>query len=452
MVSVRPTIVLGLACLALVLGVVPFAGLAGVFTIVLAVRVLRQEPRARVRMRAALAVSGMAVIVGLAWVWVYVEPPRRVVRGQSPVVLAVVGNELHSEGSFVTGALYPWAERRELSLASHLQASDSAYSLRIEGLHDETLQVDSVGLIVADHEPSVVLVPTTQETVVAVNGAVESLGPLSLVDAVVDGEPVRTWTVRFPRSNGTTGATRALLVLEARSTPFADEAFARYLGTMGQSMDPFMSWVTKETCSDACRQEVWDDETARLGIALRVSVVGAAAAPQSVAPVGAGGARTFAVLVDVPAGDGPIEIRLMSTPRFWDVARATLAPDAERRSYVTLTPALAELRHGEHVEDARELVSTSDRRRVALHDGDSLDLRFQAPPLAPGQARAIFIALRAHYRVPTGGRRFLNLPVIGAHRSGLVSLPRFASTLSSSVEKPSPDSATTTSAALSTGE
>ena len=448
----RPTIVLGLACVALVLGLVPFAGLLGTAVFVLAVRALRGQTGARVRLRAAISLSVIAVAMGAGWTWVYLEPPRPALRGQAPVVVAVMGDDLRSEGSFVTGSLYPWAERRELARATQLQEHTGAYALRIEGAREQTMQVDSVGLVVADHQPGVVLVPTTQEAVVSVSGSVAPLAPLSSVDVVLAGEPVRTWAVRFPRPAATNGAapTRALLVLTARSTAFAEDAFARYLATMGQSMDPFMSWVTKETCTDACRQEVWDDETARLGIALQVSVFGAA--PRSIAPVGTHGLRTFAVPIDLPAGSGPVIVRLLATPRFWEIARVALAPDSARQDCIVLAPARAELRRLEHTEDVRELVTSDDRRRAALRVGERLDLRFDAPPLTDGRERVVFIALRAHYRVPTGGRRFLNLPVIAAHRSGLISLPRFASTLDSSVENPSPDSATTTSAALSTGE
>ncbi len=445
MPSLRPTIILGLACLVLVLGAIPFGGLLGAVVALLAICAMRKT-RSRRRLRVAIAVSTLAMLLGLAWVWVFVEPPRRVVPGEGPVVLAMLGHELAAEGAFVTGSLYPWAERREVVRASHLVERDGTYSLRIDGARDEALQVDSVGLFVVDHERGAELVPTTQGTVVAVSGATEPLLALSPTDVVRGSEPVRTWTLLFSRPL----SARALLVLTARTTAFAEDAFARYLATMGQSMDPFMSWVTKETCSDACRREVWDDETGRLGIGLRVSVAGGASI--AIAPVGARSARTLAVPIEVPAGEGPLRVLLSATPRFWEIAHATLAPDAETRSGLTLVPVRAELSHGAQRDDVRELVTSSDRRRAALHEGESLEVRFDAPALATDRARTIFIALRAHYRVPTGGRRFLNLPVIAAHRSGLVSLPRFAAGLESIVEKPSPESARPSSAALSTGE
>lgn len=416
--TLRPTLVLVLAVATLVASAAPFAGLAGVVPFVLA-----RRHGGTWRARVSLCLAALATAIALGWAVVYAEPPRAIVRAESPVVSSVAGGTVTKEGSFVSGALYPWAERRDvLRVARASGDAPSERAFRVDGIAGETLHIDSASLLSVAHDEGVEIVPTTTQTLVSVR---EPLVPLRLVfdDAVVHGEPTRTWRLEAPRP----ASARAVLVLEARTTAFAEEAFARYLGTMGQGMDPFMASVTKETCSDACRQEVWDDETERLGIPLVVQPEGGAR--ELVAPVGSQGVRRFGVVLDATKSRASLSVTLSATPGFWEIEHAWLAPYEGDASPEVITPTSARLRTAGGAEDVRALVMESDRTRVALHDRESLDLLFPPALPAAGRVQSTFIALRAHYRVPTGGRRFLNVAAIAAHRVGLTSLPRYSRTL-----------------------
>ncbi len=417
---------LALALLALLASVVPFLGLTGIVPIIL---LRRQAQRSSWWSRATFVASAFAVAIGLFWCVVYVEAPRPIVRAESPFVSSVDGQGVTVEGSFVSGALYPWAERHDVLRAAHLGAAADAHVLRIDGVAGETFLVDSASLLVAEHEPSVEIIPTTTQTLVGIrDGDAVVASPLVSTDSALGGEPTRTWRLSFPGFSRSVSA-RAVLVITARTTAFAEDAFARYLGTMGQSMEPFMASVTKETCSDACRQEVWDDETERLGIPLVVQPEHGAR--QLVAPVGSRGMRRFGVVLDVPESTTaplPLVVQLKATPGFWEIESVALAPTSEEVTADVIPPSSARLLRADSEQDVRDLVIESDRTRAAIHEHESLELRF--PSRAPSsRMQSTFISLRGHYRVPVGGRRFLNLPAIAAHRARLTSLPRFAATL-----------------------
>lgn len=440
----RTKALLPLAWLVLLGSVVPFVGLLGAALGYTAWRMRRNGSLSRAWVVGIMVPCVASALAGLVWGWVYAEPPLPFVRAESPRVQSFDGQSSVVEGAFVTGALYPWAERTDVVISQHLQAVDGQYRLRLAGAARETMQVDSILLTVVTHEPNEEVVPTNEQELRKVRGKVSPLHPLTFSNSIVNGEPRRAWELSFPHPAGA----RAALVLSARTTRFAEEAFARYLATMGQAMEPFMAKVTKETCTDACRREVWEDETGRLGIPLMVSVTGQA--QTAVAPVGTE-LRTFAVELLVPNEPGPLQVRLEATPRFWEITGAWLAEDRGRADGEVLVPASAVLLHGTTSVDVRALVTNSDRTRAAVVEGETLSVTFGAP--APGlPTQSTFIALRAHMRVPVGGRRLLDLPRIAAHRWGLTSLPRFSAALPSPDENASPTSAPATSATPTAAE
>jgi hypothetical protein len=440
-----------LAVTALLGSVFPFVGLAGVIAIGLA---LRDRGGTRRALRGlAIGLGGASTAVALGWAVVFCAPEKPIAHATCPRVQSWDGASYRLDADLVAGSLYPWAERLDVAPAAHLAASEGEVRLRIEGDSESEEQIDSFELWSVTGDPAVEILPSLKGGLFAVRDAaaplraVDASGadvrPLAaaadgrLLESAVttgsDGEPAQSWTLEFARPGSAGGAARALLVLRAHGTAFAEEAFARYLARMGQGMGPFMEWVAKEDCP--CSEEVFDDETGRLGIPLRLTVApGTSAAPvHLIWPVGPAALRSFVVPIDLPPGapGERVTLRLESTPRFWEIDRAALAPHAGG----DLPPTILRLRSallsspGRASEDVAGQLARADRRRIALRTGDLLDLRFEAPAAAPVAKRSLFFALRGFYRVPVGGKRLIDPAAVLSHRLGLRSLPRFAATL-----------------------
>ncbi len=436
-------------------GVFPFVGLLGLPAIALALRDLRRgegerrSPRRRLLV-AAVALGCASTLGAAGWALVRLEPPRGVTPGSCPLVHAHDGAKYRLEASLVAGSLYPWAERRDLDRLTHMQPVLGEYRLRIQSALEETDHIDSLSILVIDHPADIEVLPTGKGELVAVEDALSPVRAVSGSGASVlealaaedgrmlpfeaevtgEGEPRQSWILDFPRPR----TDHALLVLRGRSSRFAEEAFARYLATMGQGMGPFMEWVTREDCPGSCRQEVMDEETERLGLPLVITVLTpgpGSAQVHRVAPVGPAVVRSFALSIELPPGGDPVSIRLEATPRFWEIDRVQLAPDpGGKLEPRILLPGEASLVTASGQEDVLERIIESDRRRVALRAPSYVDARFRAIPPSPGLTRSSFVALRGYYQVLVGGRRLIDLSAVLAHRWGRTSLPRFAASLS----------------------
>lgn len=427
----------------------PFVGLLGLVAVVLAVRD-RATPMRKLR-GAAIVLGGAGVAAAVGWVAVFCEPPQEVVRASCPRVHGWDGARYRLETSMVASSLYPWAQRLDVDRAAHLRPDGGEYRLRVQNESGALDHVDSVELWIADHERDVEILPTTKGALVAVKGAEppvratdaagadvlpmlldeDGRAPAGAITAGSDGEPRWVWTLDFPRPMGA----RALLVLRGRGTEFAESAFAGYLAWMGQGMGPFMEIVEKdsdEAC--VCAEEVLDEELALLHLPLVVTVAPGTetAKTHAVAPVGPATVRSFVLPIELPPGatGDRVTVRIESTPRFWEIDKAALAPDPGAEvTPIALEPRSAELVSPTKREDVQSWITVSDRRRVAVRKGELVEVRFDAPDPAPGLERSIFIALRGYYQVPIGGRRLVNPAAILAHRWGLRSLPRFAASL-----------------------
>lgn len=421
----------------LVLGALfPVAGLAGAIAIALARRV---PPSLGSRAARALGAASVATVVG--WAAVLSWPARPIARGESPRVVSSEPGE--GAVSVVAGSLFPWSERTDAVRVAAPAAG--AFGVRIVADADATIHLDRASAIVVDHAPGHTIVPAeggALYTVTAVSPpraarAGDGRDVTELVASVdgraapptsrrgADGEPVDALDVDLSRPAGA----RLAVLVTARTTPFAEEAFARYVARMGQGMTLLMSRVTKEDCTERCRREVWDDEIGRLRVPLSVTLTRDGAPPEStsLAPLGSASMRTVAVPVDVGSAVS-LRVSLSWTPRFWEIDRVALAvlgdppevrPVAAAQVVTSRGPAPA------------KLVEIDDRRRVTIDPGAEAALAFALPPPPPPPAeRAVFVRVRAYYTVPTGGHWGLDPAFIFAHRSGLTSLPRFAESLS----------------------
>lgn len=213
---------------------------------------------------------------------------------------------------------------------------------------------------------------------------------------------------------------------------FAEDAFAHYMALMGQGVGPLMTWVVDDDC--ACNQEMIDEEAASLGLPLMMTVSSGDGAAQviTVDPVGPAVMRSQAFVVDLPPAAGDrVTLRLEATPLFWEIDHVELAPaSAEEVTARTLLPTEASFVSGDVRTDVTATLSESDHKRVVLQTRDRVDVRFDAPDPPPAALERTAIAsLRGYYEMPIGGAPGINAATVIAHRTGLMSLPRFAAGL-----------------------
>lgn len=434
-------------------GVFPFAGLIGTVGLVVGIVDTRAVDPPHARQRHGFSIAGivlgaLATLGALAWgisaTWLAVG----VSRGSCPHLYAFDGETYRLDADLASGALYRGAEREDSDRLESLRAVDGQYRVRLQNDLEEIDNVDSLALLVVDAPEGVEVLPTPSGELVSVAGA---LGPTRAVDALGrdvlgllgadDGQGVgvsRTaglperatrdsWTVELPRPPG--ASSRALLVLRARNTQFAEDAFIQYMAKMGHGVRPLLEMAAGSDEGCACYRQYMNEEVERLGLPLRVRVgaAGAAATPgrSALEPIGPATLRTLAVPIDLPPGDGPIVVELDATARFWEIDRVALAPPERAALDVRmLSPRSATTTRG---DDALGLLAGSDQRRVVIRPGERVDVRFDAPPPPrEGQRRTVVARLRGYYDLDIGGQQGVDPSWILGHRLGWTSLPEFA--------------------------
>ena len=443
---------LALGVVGLLGALVPYFGLLGILAVVVAATGTRATdgPTPRFRRGVSLAAAAFGSVATVLAALVLLLPVASLTRGSSPRVYSDDGAAYRLEGSLLAGALYPWAVRRDVARLAFLHPASGEVRLRVQNDHDGTDNLDAVNVWIVDHDAATEILPTPLG---ALLGVEDAKGPLRAVDgagadvraalmaedgamltgatiATPSGDPRQTWTLEFPRPAGPL-TRRAIVVLRARSTSFAEEALFRYLATMGQGMGPLMEWVETEECTTECPRTLLAEELERLAIPLLVKVLSGTrvASVHAVAPIGPAVVRSFALPIDVPPEGDVVSLRLEATPSFWDIDRVELAEERDPSMPIvprSLRPRAATLISGPRSDDVLDRITEDDRRRVTLRRGEHVDLRFDAPPQEPGLRRSTFVALRGYYRVPIGGRRFVDPAAVLSHRWGLTSLPRFA--------------------------
>jgi hypothetical protein len=447
------TAALVLAVVGFLIGIVPFAGCIGTLGVILGVVDLVQQdapgqPRKHANSVVAIVFGTLASAGVVFWIWVWSRPPSTPGVGSCPHVYAFDGAEHRLDADMVSGALFSGAERSDLDRLEHLRPVSGQYRVRIADELEETDSIDSLTLLVVDHAEGVEVLPTQAGELVTVRGAAS---PLRAVDAAgrdvlpllatedgrgvtgslqgvrADGDdPREAWTLTFARP----ATDRAVLVVRGRSTAFAEQAFSAYLSTMGQGTGPLLRWALKKDC--ACTREYMDEEIARLGLPLVVSVsAGGVATPPvetaTLAPIGPAVVRSQALPLALPPGEGPVTVRLEATPQFWEIDQVELAPASPDAVEPTVLRARSAVRSSG--TDVTDLLREIDGRRVVLHQGETVDVRFDAPPPASGGARTVVASMRGFYDMNIGGREGLSVASVVAHRAGIASLPRFAASL-----------------------
>jgi hypothetical protein len=418
-----------IAAVGFISGLIPFAGFVGLIGAVICILDLQSDeepgqPKAEARLRVGVALGTLSTLGAICWVIAVVWLDRHVKTGSCPHLYAFDGDGYRLDADLASGALYRGAERDDMDRLESLRAVNGEYRVRLQNDLDEIDNVDSLELLVVDADRGAEVLPTQSGALVAVRSAKKPLAT-TRTSVVVGGDPRDLMDVELPRLAGD----RAVLVLRARNTRFAEKAFVEYMAKMGQGVRPLMELRADSAEGCACYQRYLAAEVERMGLPLWVSVSspGGPRAPRpSVQPVGPAVLRTQAVPIDLPRGGGDrVIVRLEATPRFWEIDAVEIAPLDDARPDVTVLAA-----SGASTDAARDLLATADQRRVVLRPGEHVDVRFaEPPPPAEGRSRTVVARLRGYYDLDIGGQKGVNVARLVAHRAGWVSLPRFATTL-----------------------
>ena len=437
-----------LALLGFVVGLFPFAGLIGTIGLVLAVVELRRPPTEQKSHRTlailaaifgALATAGVGI-----WLIITVSLGASIAKGSCPHVYAFDGEGYRLDADPLSGALYAMAERDDLDRMESLRAVNGEYRLRIAAELQEVDHVDTLELHYVDHPAGVEVLPTQRGELYAVRDAraplrAESAGedvlPLLAAEdgrtvtgafpAKSDGDPRVVWTLDFERP----ASDRALLVVRGHSTAFAEAAFGQYMATMGRGVRPLVEWAEDKDC--ACSRAYVDEEIERLGFPLWVQTSTSPTGPWTPAPalqpVGPAIARSQALPIALPPGNGHVFVRIEATPQFWEIDQVALAPAPE----APLAPRVLHARSAvlSSGADVTRLLAARDGEHVVLHRGEHVDVQFDAPAQEGGE-RTVVAAVRGYYEMDIGGKWGINPATLIGHRLGVVSLPRFAAELS----------------------
>jgi hypothetical protein len=343
--------------------------------------------------------------------------------GQSscPFVYSFDGERYVLDAEPFSGSTMEVAQRRDWSRLDHLRESRGTYRLKVANELSETEYLDHARLLVVDHPAGTTVAPDLLGRLHVVSARTTS--PSSAHDLygadvrpLVEREDGRGWTgsplsvdpesvaesrdgvvLEFPRA---AGATRARLVVKARGTAWAPEIVRSALALQGRELDAWYRRVAGDPALQAKldalqRQAVpqvrlWADGRWRLVSYLTAALPTAVPAVQ-------------AVPLDLaPVADGVIRLRIDGLPGTWTLDHAALDVEAEPRAETTaLAPQAARAGGG---RDALAAVREADGTRHVLEPGDTLELRFAAPPPRAGALRSFVLQSAGYYKLHLRGR------------------------------------------------
>jgi hypothetical protein len=433
--------------IALLASIIPFAGAIGLFAIVLGlVELLGGEPGPQPGSGRGMGVAGLIMGVlgcGAAAIWVVI-----IATSSCPHVYTYDGTDYRLDADPLSGSFLEAAASTDWDRLEHLAEVEGQYRLRVANERRERDFVDSLALLVVDHEPDALVVPTQSGELVALSSLAAPLGVSDSLDRDLrelvreadderwvsrledlPEEPAsdpREWlVVEFPRP----AARETVLLFRGRGTAFAAEAFARYLAHMGPGLGTLLEW--SQCSEDYPFRDRVRDEMRRLGLVIDVELWNGTdwVRQTEIRPIGPAVVRDQAVRLELPEGEtNTVRVRLAMTPRFCEIDRLALelAPVAVATP-TRLEPAGAV---GVRGADTKTTLASRDGVRLRLDEGQSTDVVFLAPA-APeaGVVRTVVLEVSGYYSFDIGGRGWLNPLAIWRHRNGHDSLPRFAARL-----------------------
>ena len=329
------------------------------------------------------------------------------------------------------GAISQPLQRTDYVPIEHLAARDGRYRLRLANELDETQYVDSLELWAIDHRKGA-------RVVVDGSGGIHTLGsPQAPIAATVNGEQdvlreLRerdglSWASDMdakcasaqPRLRDDVELTfakpktarQAKLVLDLSHTPWATHMFKYYASLLPENSADWTRRVSRsEGALDTLRQlikrqgllhvelSVWDGKEWR--------------APEYVAggsPLVSHQRVELLDVADVPGDE--LRVRLRAAAGLWMVDHVAVDFSADEAvQCARLQPRSARTAEGEDVASA---LRTQDESYYVLPQvGAAADVEFEAPPIAAGCARSVFVKIGGYYEIPADGPRDSKAPAL----------------------------------------
>ena len=330
-----------------------------------------------------------------------------------PYVYSWDGGRFVLDAEPFAGSFVEAAQRSDWARLDHLREAGGVYRLRVANELREEEHLDEVKLLVVDHPAGTEIVPDLSGRMHVLSSPVE---PQEATDdrgadvrgllARADG---RTWLgnpfgreasdPRQLRDSVVLGFARparveaATLALVARSTAWAPVLLHELLALKGRDLDAWYRQVNVDvfgrtldelTLEAVPTVKVWNGREWAL-----VDLLAAL-------PTATAAAQAFRVdLGSLPAG--ALRVRIDGLPGTWELDRAAVdfGPPAEPR-VTEIDPQLARTAQG---EDVRPLLAAVDGRRHPMRTGDTVELRFSAPPAAAGLQRTVVLKATGWYRI-----------------------------------------------------
>ncbi len=330
-----------------------------------------------------------------------------------PYVYSWDGGRYVLDAEPFAGSFVEVAQRSDWARLDHLREADGVYRLRIANELREEEHLDEVKLLVVDH-------PAGTEIVPDVNGRMHALASPVAAERATDGRGAdvrgvlaradgRAWlgnpfgrdpsnplqlrdgvVLEFPRPASASGATLAVV---ARSTAWAPVLLHELLALKGRDLEGWYRQVNADVFGRTLDEltfeavptvKVWDGREWAL-----VDLLAAL-------PTATSAAQAFRLdLRSLPAGT--LRVRIDGLPGTWELDRAAVdfGPPAEPR-VTEIGPETAKTAQG---EDVRPLLAAVDGRRHPMRTGDTVELRFVAPPAAAGLQRTVVLKATGWYRI-----------------------------------------------------
>jgi len=316
------------------------------------------------------------------------------------------------EGSLYGGAIFPSLERSDYLPLQNLQPVDNQYKIWLVNEEAQRQHTNQTSLEIIDHAPGLKPVfdkygklhtlsapqPPIEATDISGNTVLhqvigsDELSFLGDLDhPVQDG--VEKLTLSFRKPND---AKQAKLLIRAKTDPWVDYIYFEFQNALGVYADHISRKYSRKS---AAENEAWM-ERQKLPISVWIETTpGQWQKTEQFALAGASAFREDVLSLDLSALKGDIaRIRLEFGFHFWEIDQVALDFSADQPvQQTTLRPISAQDHQG---KDITSSLLDDDRQYYDQPNlGDEGQVRFEAPPLAPGMERSFVLQAKGHYEV-----------------------------------------------------
>jgi hypothetical protein len=334
-----------------------------------------------------------------------------------PILYARDNMNFEREGEIYSGAVFREIERTDYLKLHHLAEHKGAYTLKISNEAEETQYTDEVNLLVVDH-------PKGSSVFVGSDGVVHMIqNPIPAVSAedlkgtdftaALKAPDNRMWsanpfhrnpenpadlksgiTLKFPKP---VEAQKAKLVVRLGNTFWVDNIFVRFIGLMGDSMNP---WYHRTAQSPQFKERA-ESFVKKQGIALRAQLLeeGKWKDIGYFHPTGPVGLQDD--ILEFPV-DGMLSntltIKLDGGTFFWMIDYAAIDYSADLAAEINEVAPVEAI--DESGQDVRESLFCSDDISYTMpKPGNFAVLKFPAPPKKPDIERSFILESEGYYNI-----------------------------------------------------